>query len=446
MLFCKLQNRMSLPFEKRIKNKCREILLSKPPGFRTSEDINAILEYTSRTNIFPASLDDKEVLNDLCQNIELVSFAQNSILFIQGQPATSYFIIFTGSVEILQTKDTEQQSYLLKKYGLELKKSLGPKFSKITLGKHLCSLPENKGFGELALIKEGGTRATSALIQKPTEIIEIGPELYDRTIKSFHLDQANIGEAYNYLQECKLCKSMSGCNMTKIAYTMEKAQFPIHHTIINKGDTIDQILFIKKGELKQVGVKEGLHIEIALKGPGTIIGASELLHHQNLYHFTYQAMTVVEAYTMPLESFQFIQRNPNGIEAFFKEEEKWKKLHQSRGAAKLAKIAMAVAKGTKTNLPSLLAKDLAKLEVSKRRRGKQQPIKSQEKRSHSHAKLMLDLILHSKGDVNRKTEKERRNRQKAIYIVEDAHTSDHKEKGLNSTVSTAICHPSVSHS
>jgi len=370
------------------------------------------------SNIFPASLDEREVLNDLCQNIELVSCAQNTILFLQGQPATSYFIIFSGAVEILQTQNPEQQSYLLRKYAKELMKSLGPKFTKTTLGTYLCSLPENKGFGELALIKEGGTRATAALIQRPTEMIEVGPELYARTIKPFHVDQANVGDIYKFLQDCPLCEGMSGRNLTNIAYKIQKAKFPIHHALVYKGEKIEDILLIEKGEVKQVGVIEGVHVEIAVRGAGLIIGASELLHDHTHQAFSYEAVTAVEGYRMPLECFELLRQNRNAVKSFFRVEEEWKKLHQSRGTEKLAKVAMAVATGANKDLPSLLARDLVKLDQKEKE--EQLAKKAQAKLGRGRAKSVLHYVLDPGAAAAAKQKKKSfRHSLAKLQIIED---------------------------
>lgn len=175
--------------EIRIKDQCKAAL-EVQPGDRTPEQLADIIAYTQMAELFPPGLDDVEVLRDLTQNMGVLPVDGGSLLFLQDQPATSYFIIFEGQVEILQSppEDKIKIVALHNKFGQRLLTPLGADLSKTSLGKKLCTLRANRGFGERALLKDGGKRATHAYCPVPAKIIEIGPELYQRCLRPYHLD------------------------------------------------------------------------------------------------------------------------------------------------------------------------------------------------------------------------------------------------------------------
>ena len=104
---------------------------------KTPEDAKAILAALNSHFIFKSLTDeDKEIVLDTMQ---LYSFKSDTFVYLQKMPSKSYYVIRTGSVDI------------------------------IINGRKVNSIHEGEGFGELALLQDS-SRSTSVKCTEPTTL------------------------------------------------------------------------------------------------------------------------------------------------------------------------------------------------------------------------------------------------------------------------------------
>jgi len=311
------------------------------------------------THALPPTMDEEDVLHELCQGMELLTLDQNTILFLQGQLASSYFIIFSGAVDILQSRDPKALPEITRNYASKLLQPLGSEFSRSKLGNYLCRLEVNKGFGELALIKEGSRRAASALATCPSMVIEVNKDLYSRTLKSYHIDQVNVGKVFELMREHVLFEGLTGRALTQLAYSLQTITFGARVKIGSQGDVIEKAFLICNGEISEQKLQNNMLIQRASKSKGSVIGAVDLLKGSSTYTSSFTTLTAVEGYTIPLEQFSIIMGNKSTVNKFLKLEAVCLELNNQRSnGAKLLKLV----KGKKTksglNFSNILSHNL----------------------------------------------------------------------------------------
>jgi len=295
------------------KKLCAEVLENTSPGFRTEEQINIILDYLAQAKALPIVLDDRDVLTELCQGLKFLQIPQNQIVFLQGQPATSYYITFTGTVDIHEVLDHDAALSILQKYNGKLLAKLNSSFNRFELGSHVCRFQDNKSFGELALLTDGGKRTASAVTSSSAELIVVEPELYARTLKPYHADQAKFGHILQRVKELELCKGLSGRDITQIAKETRDVSIPFRSKICSAGSTIENVIYISEGEIRETSTRSD-RTEASVNGKGFYIGAVDILQGNTKFTNTYHTVSNVKCLSISLEGFSFMIKNEDNAQ------------------------------------------------------------------------------------------------------------------------------------
>jgi len=237
-------------------------------------------------------------------------------------------VILRGAVEILKHTDSMPRD-MIRQYNDRLMQPLEPNFSQSRLGEHLCTLTANKGFGEMALIHDS-TRATSAFCSRTTEIIEIGADLYSRTLKHAHVNQATVGDAFALLGSLPPFQGAPAAALTRLAYRMTRATFLPHAKITSKGEKLGCIYILESGEVKMLDFHDGDTIQLAQQSNGTMIGMYEALQREQTHQFGYVAAGTTTLYKMELEDFNEIRRFCQGVDSYLSQERARRLLRRAR--------------------------------------------------------------------------------------------------------------------
>jgi len=266
--------------------------------------------------IFPNAMDERESQFALCQGMILHIIEQNTIIFVQGQPGSSYYVNFSGTIDILQHRHKERAEEILSTYEGKIFQPLGADFRRSELGILLCRIPEYKGFGELALVKGTSPRAGSALASVPSELLEVRGQLYEKTLKPYHIDQANIGVVFDAIFEHPLFVGLTGRALTNLAYQMRAIKFSIRNKICNEGDKIERAFLLTNGEVQEFTIQDGVQIKTSTKSKNAVIGGEDLLKGKRCFSHGYVAASPVDGYAIPLDAFSIIMGNRRGVRVF----------------------------------------------------------------------------------------------------------------------------------
>jgi len=323
-----------------LKKVCRSVLSTKQPGNRTPEEIEGILKYARAASLFPAMADEDDLIT-ICQGMTLIRAPPNTLLFLQGQPGKDYFILFKGQIEIYKANDESHRDQLLRVYTGKEMTCLGSSFSRSYFGILLACMPVNKGFGEIALMKEGGLRACAAVTSRDSEIIGINPALYKACLRQYHCDSVNIGERFNFLAQLPVFKGVRSRDTTDIAYKLKDASFSRMSKIYEIGQEITEILIILEGE---VGLFDNKTVELDIQDPltgepipgahdhtnfglevarvsrGTLLGALELYQGQKFHLLAARAASKVTGFVMDIPEFNQLRIVSPSLDQFIKQE------------------------------------------------------------------------------------------------------------------------------
>jgi len=131
--------------------------LSKPSKSRNWLDIQGIRAFFDSICFFD-NLPDRQ-RQELCREAILRVLDGDQVVFSQGDPGDSYYLILSGSVSVI-VKD------------------------KFLNERMVAVLEENESFGELALL-QGHKRTATIMTNEPTELLVIEKLAYNRIIKRF---------------------------------------------------------------------------------------------------------------------------------------------------------------------------------------------------------------------------------------------------------------------
>jgi len=311
------------------KNECRHALRFSELGSRSKEDIQTILEYLCLSKMIPkAMIEEHDLIEKLCQQLQFVNLEKNTIIFLQGQPATSHYLIFSGHVEIHHTNCPDEAARIRHEYGDKIQTSLGPYFARERIGEHQARVEESYGFGEVR--SDDDHHTVSAIAPVPCELIEIGADLYTETLKPFHEDQEIIGEAFEILHNHILCRGLSGRVLTKVAYEMEAVKFSPRTKICLEGSPIQHVILIDRGAVKELKLENKVQVEVSVRIKGMLLGAVELLHHATHYAHSYVAVTPTVGFTISKHGFDTLMSHKDSVQAFLDMEEAFSEMTTAR--------------------------------------------------------------------------------------------------------------------
>jgi CRP-like cAMP-binding protein len=159
--------------------------------------------------------------------LKLETFPHRGLIFNQGDPGDSFYIIHDGRVGI----------YISEK-------------SKIGSGEQQIKVAELKNgnsFGELALLY-GQPRAATAVSLEITELIVLSKDGYDKVIRSVQSEQINAN--FTFLKSLVMFREVSDETIKYFSKIATLRKFPPHTTIISQDEKPRGIYFIYSGSVK----------------------------------------------------------------------------------------------------------------------------------------------------------------------------------------------------
>ncbi|KAJ3209518.1 hypothetical protein HDU67_006146 [Dinochytrium kinnereticum] len=163
------------------------------------------------------------VLMQICGVLHFNEFDSNRVVFRQGEEGTSWYVILSGRVQVLIDRTGDG-------YSNESVKVL--------------ELGEGNGFGELALVNDQ-RRAATILTMTPCKLLRVEKSDYLRILRYVH--HSDVKEKVLFLKKIPVLNLMSDQNLSSMANVMTLRQFTASALIIQQGDRMNEVCFIKKG-------------------------------------------------------------------------------------------------------------------------------------------------------------------------------------------------------
>lgn len=252
-------------------------LITEEPSKRSDWEINLLLPwFQSMSSLFKAQ--KAEVVKDILRNCEFRSFPEDVAIITQGARGDSFYIILGGAVSIYINQTLEEQGNVthhkvpkvskklarLDLNGNEIPEdgncqdtksdnNLQPEKSPCHLdrslyGVHIRELGPGKSFGELALVQTNSIRNASVITEKPTDLIVIDRELYNRSLKAAQKQEVQM--KLDFVNANPLFSNWTKRQRSVLTMSLMRYQYQYGNTIIRQGSPAHSLIFITKGQAK----------------------------------------------------------------------------------------------------------------------------------------------------------------------------------------------------
>lgn len=179
---------------------------------KSPEDSASIIKALNSHFIFSSlTEEDKELITEYMQ---LYTFQEGSYIFKQGMPSKSFYVIKSGTVEVMVN------------------------------GKKVNKLNEGDGFGELALISSSERSATMRCL-RPTNVWVIERDLFKKLIED--ISTQTFEQNRMFLDKIQLLASLYSEQKDSLAANMLSFKFKSGQTIVKEGERGDTMFIIKEG-------------------------------------------------------------------------------------------------------------------------------------------------------------------------------------------------------
>lgn len=296
----------------------REILKRYDIGDRSERSLKIICRWllqTEQQSLYP----EKRILThlhpidleDVAQNIIYQEYAPKELIFLQTEIGTSYYIIFSGSVNIMLAdlknvdmslhKEYVDQKFKIEHEGFpklqnspitETAKTLG---SSISLAKILENLSQGKYFGELALMSKEPIRTATAIASDYTELLSIHKNYFDKYIRPHHFLSEDFEDQINYLVTVDIFNDWNISRTSSIVYWSKCCHYRNSTVIHKQGDKIEGIDFIYEGMVKLLinNPVTKKQMELSIYPRGTFYGEELLCFKNNIFEYSVIASSPV---------------------------------------------------------------------------------------------------------------------------------------------------------
>ena len=246
-------------------------ILSKPPAFRSSEDLKEIASYICKIKFFSELKEDKQVFNDCCMYITYEYFPENRYVFHMGDIGDKFYIMIEGEAAVLVPGKPDEPPGL----------------------KEVFVYHSGSNFGELALM-EKKPRSATILTKTPCHFAVLDKTNYQRILAG-RMKRKRL-DLVDFLQKQLLFKNLTKGSLIKLSYCFEEKIYKKDHVLLHEGNVINHLFLIREGEItiskrlflkkvdfeitnkykEQLNKRFSQRAEISILGPGEFLGLYDL--------------------------------------------------------------------------------------------------------------------------------------------------------------------------
>ncbi|KAI8815045.1 cyclic nucleotide-binding-like protein, partial [Cladochytrium replicatum] len=165
----------------------------------------------------------------------------NRVVFRQGEVGTSWYIIVSGSVNVLVSAPGKTEDSIV-----------------------VATKVAGEGFGELALVNDA-PRAASILTACPCVLLRVEKVDYNRILRFVHNKEQK--EKVFFLRKVPIFVHFTYGNLTAIANVMTMRTYSVGSYVITEGTPINKMHFVKSGKceiLKTLRLSNGATVQVPL--------------------------------------------------------------------------------------------------------------------------------------------------------------------------------------
>eukprot|EP00753_Platysulcus_tardus_P017610 PLAT6444.1.p1 GENE.PLAT6444.1~~PLAT6444.1.p1 ORF type:complete len:1082 (+),score=436.89 PLAT6444.1:90-3248(+) len=189
-----------------------QVATRKAPEERSDDDVLALVSLCEKYPILGTLDLPKRKL--VCRQLQLKSYHKGQMVFAQGDPGTAFYIIYSGSVDVVINGET------------------------------VVALEAGTSFGELALTSDKG-RAASIVCRERTDLLVLAAHYYKEVLRRHQdsLTSSNI----RFLNNLGLFTSWTTSMLRVMAKVMVERRLAAGELLIKQDTAVEALYFIKKG-------------------------------------------------------------------------------------------------------------------------------------------------------------------------------------------------------
>ncbi|TMW59027.1 hypothetical protein Poli38472_007172 [Pythium oligandrum] len=201
-------------------------VLSKKPQSRSKLDIDMLSEYLHTLKFFrglPGSF-----VRELCTVVDFVTFPQGSYVFREGEVGDLFYVIFSGSVDVIvSSQDAKGQTQQTK----------------------LINLTEGSHFGELALMKGHGIRSATVRTREECKLLVICEKDYNATLR--RMQREDLAKRVGVLDHIPMFQTpeWTGELLKEMSYVLVEQRLASGAVLFEQGEKAQHVYFVVRGEL-----------------------------------------------------------------------------------------------------------------------------------------------------------------------------------------------------
>jgi CRP-like cAMP-binding protein len=200
------------------------LILSKPYGSRTNEDLKEIGSYISNIKFFNNLKENRSVFNECCMYINYEFFHEGDYIFHLGDIGDKFYILIQGEASVIVPVKTDNK--------IEMKE--------------VFVYSDGSSFGEVAL-QEQKPRTATILTKSSCHIAVLDKANYQRILAS--LMKKKKLETVDFLKTQQLFKKLTKGSLEKLCYCFEEKIYKKDHVIYTENTPIDYLYIIRQGDV-----------------------------------------------------------------------------------------------------------------------------------------------------------------------------------------------------
>ncbi|XP_033762446.1 uncharacterized protein LOC117343975 isoform X3 [Pecten maximus] len=271
-------------------------IITKPMYKRNEVEIEAILPWLRKRSLLLQNL-DRGVLQDIMKNCTYQACDRDEIIIKQGEKGDrestadvepSFYVILSGSASVYidprmtgedegvmvrektpppkvvekpksengeeegeQEEENNDEDEEEKERKLQEQQEQEKKLTKLDrnkFGKFIMTYEPGKAFGEVALVKRDALRNASIIADEPCDLMVIGQDLYERSLKADQ--EKEFAQITAFIDSHPFFSSMSSKFKKLLEMSLRKETYTFDTVIIKQGEPVIGLHFLIKGQAK----------------------------------------------------------------------------------------------------------------------------------------------------------------------------------------------------
>lgn len=237
-----------------------ETLRTTRPGMRSTFEVSVIAEWLESAELAPLKhLTEDSARRNIAEFIVLEDLNDGDVLFLQGAPGDSWYLVIKGSINIYTLADMSVAQLRQSRYEVEmadeklLRKAVRAKFGRLVkrTSAKVSKISDGCGFGEVALASEAALRTASAVAAEDTVVLSIPKDLYNAFINSHSASGSNVilqlSDRIEFLRQFSIFQHWRQTQLLHLAYALDHQTYPARSAVVPFKTFDDSIFFLRSG-------------------------------------------------------------------------------------------------------------------------------------------------------------------------------------------------------